>query len=69
MESAFSKALHNKSAQGTLISDVAIRQASQMLLSSLIGMNILIRIKVSNEAAQPTASGLRTIIISWRKPA
>jgi len=69
VQNTFSKALHNERVQGTLISSLDIDEASQMLLSSLIGMNILIRLKGSNEAALPTAIGLRTTIMNWRAPA
>jgi TetR/AcrR family transcriptional repressor of nem operon len=68
VQNTFSKALHNERAQGTLISSLDINEASQMLMSSLIGMNILIRMKGSSEAALPTAISLKTTIMSWRKP-
>jgi TetR/AcrR family transcriptional repressor of nem operon len=66
IQKTFAQALQNESAQGTLISDLDIGAASQMLLSSLIGMNILIRMEGSSEAALPTAIGLQTTIMSWR---
>jgi TetR/AcrR family transcriptional repressor of nem operon len=68
IQSTFTQALRNESAQGTLNSDLDIGDASQMLLSSIIGINILIRIKGSSEAALPTATGLHTMIMSWRVP-
>ena len=37
-----------------------------MRLNALIGMNIYIRMKGSNEAALPTAIGLKTTIMNWR---
>ena len=69
VQSTFAQALRNESAQGTLISGLDIGEASQMLLSSLIGMNILIRMKGSSEAALPTAIGLQTAIMNWRAAA
>jgi TetR/AcrR family transcriptional repressor of nem operon len=69
IQSTFAQALHNERAQGSLISHLDIKAASQMLLSSMIGMNIFIRMKGNSEAALPTALGLQTTIMSWRTPA
>jgi TetR/AcrR family transcriptional repressor of nem operon len=69
IQDTFAEALRNEKAQGTLDKELNIGEATQMLLSSLIGMNILIRMKGNNEAALPTARGLHQTIISWRVPA
>ena len=37
-----------------------------MLLSTLIGMNMLIKVRGSNEAGRPVALGTRKTILSWR---
>lgn len=69
LQRAFSHALKNEKMQGTLKSDLDISATSQMLVSSLIGMNIFIKMKGKNEAALPTANGLKKTIMSWRVPA
>lgn len=69
IQNSFASALHNERAQGTLIGDLDINEASQLLLSSLIGMNMLIKARQSNEAALPTALALQKTILGWRIPA
>jgi hypothetical protein len=66
IQNSFASALHNERAQGTLIGDLDINEASQFLLSSLIGMNMLIKARQSNKAALPTALALQKTILSWR---
>lgn len=66
IQQSFACALHNERAQGTLIEDLDINGASQLLLSSLIGMNILIKARQSNKAALPTALALQKTILAWR---
>jgi TetR/AcrR family transcriptional repressor of nem operon len=69
VQRSFSYALKNEKALGTLKGDLDIGQTSQMLVSSLIGMNIYIKMKGKNEAALPTAKSLKNTIMSWRVPA
>lgn len=59
-------ALEHERSAGTLSDDLEIQQASQMLLSTLIGMNMLIKVRGSNEAGRPVALGTRKTILSWR---
>ncbi len=66
IESCFASALRNERADGTLCENLDIEEASQMLLSALIGMNMLIKAKQSNEAALPTALALKSTIMGWR---
>lgn len=66
IQATFAAALHNERAAGTLVEDLDIDQASQMLLSTLIGMNMLIKARGCNEAGRPAALGAQKTIMSWR---
>lgn len=68
IQGSFATALRNERTQGTLIEDLDIDEASQMLLNALIGMNLFIKMRECNEAARPTARGLQKTIMSWRVP-
>ena len=67
IQSSFAAALENEKTQGTLIDGLRIEESSQMLLSALIGMNMLIKQQGDNQAARPAAKGLQKTIMSWRK--
>ena len=58
-------ARRNERSAGTLIDDLEIEEASQMLLSTLIGMNMLIKVRGSNEAGSSIAPGTWKTIMSW----
>ncbi len=66
IRTSFAAALQNEKAQGTLIKGLDVEGSSQLLLSALIGMNMLIKQAGNSEAARPTALGLKKLIMSWR---
>jgi len=66
VQATFAAALENERAAGSLVEGLDIDQANQMLLSTLIGMNMLIKARGSNEAGRPAALGAQKTIMSWR---
>lgn len=69
IQASFASAIKNEKKQGTLIEGLNIEESSQMLLSALIGINLLIKENDDNKAARPTALFLEKTIMGWRKPA
>jgi TetR/AcrR family transcriptional repressor of nem operon len=67
MQSAMIQALKNEQSQGTLVIDLDINQASEMLMASLVGMNVLVKMNGDNRAVLPAAKMIEKTILSWRR--
>lgn len=66
MQSAIAQAIKNEEAQGTLLKTLDVVQASEMLMASLVGINVLVKLNGNNKAALPSAQLMAETILSWR---
>jgi hypothetical protein len=66
MQSAIIQALKHEQSQGTLVIGLDINQASEMLMASIVGINVLVKMNGDNRAALPAAKMIEKTILSWR---
>jgi TetR/AcrR family transcriptional repressor of nem operon len=67
MRSAMIQALKNEQSQGTLVIGLDINEASEMLMASMVGMNVLVKMSGDNRAVLPAAKMIEKTILSWRR--
>jgi TetR/AcrR family transcriptional repressor of nem operon len=65
--SAYREALKNEKKKGHLIDSLDIEQAASYLTSSIIGINMLIKVGQRCSAARPAAKMVVQHMMSWRK--